>query len=123
MSLHLLVISSCFFFFFLMIRRPPRSTLFPYTTLFQSLVLQPRHTEVERLRKQRNTCEAQVVLKILGEGMQRETAERLLHVQDHTAAGVIGTEAPRVFTPFVEERKRPGSRKRQLREVWQGRQV
>src|SRR6266436_10066301 len=26
-----------FFFFFLMIRRPPRSTLFPYTTLFQSL--------------------------------------------------------------------------------------
>src|SRR6266487_5758983 len=29
----LLVISS---FFFLMIRRPPRSTLFPYTTLFRS---------------------------------------------------------------------------------------
>src|SRR2546430_3960960 len=28
-----------FFFFFLMIRRPPRSTLFPYTTLFRS----PRH--------------------------------------------------------------------------------
>src|SRR5689334_24821584 len=29
--------SCCFiFFFFLMIRRPPRSTLFPYTTLFRS---------------------------------------------------------------------------------------
>src|SRR2546430_5628612 len=27
-------------FFFLMIRRPPRSTLFPYTTLFRSFVLQ-----------------------------------------------------------------------------------
>src|SRR5690348_18387533 len=27
----------CCFFFFLMIRRPPRSTLFPYTTLFRSL--------------------------------------------------------------------------------------
>src|SRR3712207_9132872 len=26
----------CFIFFFLMIRRPPRSTLFPYTTLFRS---------------------------------------------------------------------------------------
>src|SRR3989442_5807362 len=26
-------------FFFLMIRRPPRSTLFPYTTLFRSLVV------------------------------------------------------------------------------------
>src|SRR2546425_12639203 len=29
---------SILFFFFLMIRRPPRSTLFPYTTLFRSLV-------------------------------------------------------------------------------------
>src|SRR5258708_21252828 len=28
-------------FFFLMIRRPPRSTLFPYTTLFRSDVLDP----------------------------------------------------------------------------------
>src|SRR5438552_18597187 len=28
-----------FFFFFLMIRRPPRSTLFPYTTLFRSFLV------------------------------------------------------------------------------------
>src|SRR2546430_12684632 len=28
---------SMYFFFFLMIRRPPRSTLFPYTTLFRSV--------------------------------------------------------------------------------------
>src|ERR1051326_9484506 len=33
----LVVASSLFFFFFLMIRRPPRSTLFPYTTLFRSV--------------------------------------------------------------------------------------
>src|SRR2546430_6045804 len=32
----LLVYLVDFFFFFLMIRRPPRSTLFPYTTLFRS---------------------------------------------------------------------------------------
>src|SRR5256885_3509903 len=31
---------SFFYFFFLMIRRPPRSTLFPYTTLFRSALLQ-----------------------------------------------------------------------------------
>src|SRR2546430_15920816 len=31
------------FFFFLMIRRPPRSTLFPYTTLFRS------HVQIERV--------------------------------------------------------------------------
>src|SRR5437762_13192922 len=29
-------LSLVFYFFFLMIRRPPRSTLFPYTTLFRS---------------------------------------------------------------------------------------
>src|SRR2546426_11613306 len=39
MSFFCLSVSSIiyvFFFFFLMIRRPPRSTLFPYTTLFRS---------------------------------------------------------------------------------------
>src|ERR1035438_10649780 len=36
--LRLLCVCFCLFFFFLMIRRPPRSTLFPYTTLFRSLL-------------------------------------------------------------------------------------
>src|SRR2546430_9174337 len=40
------MIQSYFFFFFLMIRRPPRSTLFPYTTLFRSA------DEAEHRRKQ-----------------------------------------------------------------------
>src|SRR5258705_10804381 len=31
-----MLLLTSFFFFFLMIRRPPRSTLFPYTTLFRS---------------------------------------------------------------------------------------
>src|SRR6266567_1373750 len=34
---------SVYFFFFLMIRRPPRSTLFPYTTLFRSRADRPPH--------------------------------------------------------------------------------
>src|SRR5947209_12125666 len=33
-----LISSSLLIFFFLMIRRPPRSTLFPYTTLFRSRI-------------------------------------------------------------------------------------
>src|SRR2546430_12619664 len=32
-----MIVLLSFFFFFLMIRRPPRSTLFPYTTLFRSV--------------------------------------------------------------------------------------
>src|SRR3989442_11962885 len=43
------VVTFCCYFFFLMIRRPPRSTLFPYTTLFRSvdgeLAVAPAHVE------------------------------------------------------------------------------
>src|SRR6266404_8130381 len=35
-----------FLFFFLMIRRPPRSTLFPYTTLFRSLLDACRNSDI-----------------------------------------------------------------------------
>src|SRR2546429_7194235 len=39
--------SLSFFFFFLMIRRPPRSTLFPYTTLFRSVGGRRRFLELD----------------------------------------------------------------------------
>src|SRR2546422_8473942 len=46
------------FFFFLMIRRPPRSTLFPYTTLFRSATLEligsGRHTFANGLNISQN---------------------------------------------------------------------
>src|SRR2546425_698440 len=45
-----------FLFFFLMIRRPPRSTLFPYTTLFRSL---------HCIRKQR-PCHQQILTPAAG---------------------------------------------------------
>src|SRR5438132_11311700 len=38
--IYLFVLFYFLFFFFLMIRRPPRSTLFPYTTLFRSKLLE-----------------------------------------------------------------------------------
>src|SRR5260221_10565077 len=48
-----------FFFFFLMIRRPPRSTLFPYTTLFRSL------QKLSRKRKPRRGAGG-VLIRIAG---------------------------------------------------------
>src|SRR5206468_10600217 len=44
-----------FFFFFLMIRRPPRSTLFPYTTLFRSRRVSEMLTGGSRLIQFRRT--------------------------------------------------------------------
>src|SRR2546429_3429321 len=39
------------FFFFLMIRRPPRSTLFPYTTLFRSDIAPMNRSQIEKISK------------------------------------------------------------------------
>src|SRR5947208_15350095 len=57
LSLFLMLLSFYFFFFFffLMIRRPPRSTLFPYTTLFRSgppALSRPSATPHERCMRQ-----------------------------------------------------------------------
>src|SRR2546421_6168105 len=45
-----------FFFFFLMIRRPPRSTLFPYTTLFRSPAPPCRRLEMPGCSPSIGTC-------------------------------------------------------------------
>src|SRR2546429_9435648 len=47
-------------FFFLMIRRPPRSTLFPYTTLFRSLlVVRAQRLQFARGRERRGDVHAE----------------------------------------------------------------
>src|SRR5206468_10387122 len=52
-----LVSISLFFFFFLMIRPPPRSTLFPYTTLFRSSIFSLMS---DRRKKQRTSISTSV---------------------------------------------------------------
>src|SRR5258707_15377974 len=42
-------------FFFLMIRRPPRSTLFPYTTLFRSIIENDRVSQINFIRYDKET--------------------------------------------------------------------
>src|SRR3712207_8495101 len=65
------------FFFFLMIRRPPRSTLFPYTTLFRSApAVEPvasgavarRRLGVVLLLPERETVELDALRRALGDG-------------------------------------------------------
>src|SRR2546427_10343929 len=61
------------FFFFLMIRRPPRSTLFPYTTLFRS------HRRLRRQgagRQPEDRGGAEDHDRIAGSGAAREPADR-----------------------------------------------
>src|SRR3989454_6983754 len=60
-----------------MIRRPPRSTLFPYTTLFRSLRVTPDDRPVDRrwtavLRQQRRVVLDRAVLGNVDEVLRRE---------------------------------------------------
>src|SRR3712207_8691206 len=61
--------------FFLMIRRPPRSTLFPYTTLFRSYNVYPREVE-EVLQACPGVSEVAVVGLPDPEFGERVTADR-----------------------------------------------
>ena len=65
-----------FLFFFLMIRRPPRSTLFPYTTLFRSLdflIGQPL-PHVHFTFRQRNRAIESFIQKGIDSGKSRKEA-------------------------------------------------
>src|SRR3984893_19408957 len=81
-------LSSCsdksLFFFFLMIRRPPRSTLFPYTTLFRS------HDET--------TCD--------GQCHQREVVERKA-AQDRKSTRLNSSHVAISYAVFCLKKKKP----------------
>src|SRR6185437_4920894 len=74
-----------FFFFFLMIRRPPRSTLFPYTTLFRSASRPGRSAAWPRAER---LCQARdlVGAASLHHGADRTLHLRRLDLEHHSAA-------------------------------------
>src|SRR5215204_7210296 len=83
----------CFFFFFLMIRRPPRSTLFPYTTLFRSVRHQREPDFCRRwnhgagYRSEEHTSELQshsdLVCRLLLEKKKKTNNYYLVHKKKH----------------------------------------
>src|SRR6266481_7018163 len=86
--------SHLFFFFFLMIRRPPRSTLFPYTTLFRSRPdassasggFPARHGSCAQSRSEEHTSELQsqfhLVCRLLLE--KKKKKKKILHIKKKT---------------------------------------
>src|SRR2546426_11562032 len=77
---------SFLFFFFLMIRRPPRSTLFPYTTLFRSLIARSKKQDLEAA--------------IMDALKQVEGAYSLIFIARDR---IIGVRDPRGFRPLRSE--------------------
>src|SRR5260370_25509662 len=70
-------------FFFLMIRRPPRSTLFPYTTLFRSCRLRARRAASDRPRRERGPCSAAATRSRAARGDGRRSEEHTSELQSH----------------------------------------
>src|SRR5256886_16188853 len=83
------------FFFFLMIRRPPRSTLFPYTTLFRS-----RRIPVDRHVP--DELERRLVLVVLGQ-VRRHLQRRVEHDVERQLLGERGpgTRLPGAARPSI----------------------
>src|SRR5688572_31469022 len=73
-------------FFFLMIRRPPRSTLFPYTTLFRSLPRHRRHPLHPRKPAPRG---ARRVVRIPGRGQRSEEHTSELQSQSNLVCRLL----------------------------------
>src|SRR6202790_964135 len=122
-----------FFFFFLMIRRPPRSTLFPYTTLFRSLEAieevcaggSPMSAPIARkmvqsFRSEEHTSELQslqhlVCRLLLGKKDDRKqkcsgsttTALRLYSPRLPTPSGIYRQRPPALYFFFLRIRRPP----------------
>src|SRR2546422_1056504 len=73
----------CFLFFFLMIRRPPRSTLFPYTTLFRS-ELKAYAERIGRLAEEKATLEDDIKI-VYGEAAGAGFDTKALRSEEHTS--------------------------------------
>src|SRR2546430_5924116 len=71
-------------FFFLMIRRPPRSTLFPYTTLFRSLTMAQLDLGESEAIALATEVNAEVVL-IDEQAGRQEAIRRGLRSEEHTS--------------------------------------
>src|SRR2546430_11825491 len=101
----------CPYFFFLMIRRPPRSTLFPYTTLFRSAQLnrcrqsrrarvgeetsghRPRRACQRSFRSEEHTSELQsqsnLVCRLLLEKKKKKQPQRSIHLSRDSTHNVL----------------------------------
>src|SRR2546422_10683834 len=80
-----------------MIRRPPRSTLFPYTTLFRSIIGSPFHTNIFRIQGPNvggpgvNVVETNEFVNVIGK----------IYVRPATSTVLNSTPNPSVFGQAV----------------------
>src|SRR2546427_5743478 len=92
----------CLYFFFLMIRRPPRSTLFPYTTLFRSEVAASRAASSSLLHRLR------FLVRCPGQGGQHQRALKA-GLQDRKSTRLNSSHSQISYAVFCLKKKKTPS--------------
>src|SRR3712207_7752593 len=91
-----------FLFFFLMIRRPPRSTLFPYTTLFRSDAARSAREGVEELTGK--SVESVLGLTRDGEGWNVDV--QVVELRDRKSTRLNSSHANISYAVFCLKKKK-----------------
>src|SRR2546430_8870844 len=89
-----------FFFFFLMIRRPPRSTLFPYTTLFRSPLARGAFGE----RPPDVEAELDVKIFLVADPLEHARVRRVRRSEEHTSE--LQSQSNLVCRLLLEKKKK-----------------
>src|SRR3712207_9497957 len=89
----------CVLVFFLMIRRPPRSTLFPYTTLFRSYILR---RQMDSIRKELGDDDASVIEEYRNKLEELDLPE---HVRDRKSTRLNSSHANISYAVFCLKKK------------------
>src|SRR2546430_17182345 len=85
-----------------MIRRPPRSTLFPYTTLFRShraAKLEPRARSLERAPQRRGVVDSRLDLQLVGGGGADRAHGAKMAVSTRSEERRVGKEGRSRWSP------------------------
>src|SRR5256885_7216267 len=93
---------SFLFFFFLMIRRPPRSTLFPYTTLFRSYAefgAGYSRLSIDRLRR------SIAIIKLLAAQFERVFQNRISQTRSEEHTSELQSPCNLVCRLLLEQKK------------------
>src|SRR2546430_5544801 len=103
-----------FFFFFLMIRRPPRSTLFPYTTLFRSRARQRAERQDRKLgeRHARDLADRATPTRRehgCGRGQHPEAASRFPLAVDRKSTRLNSSHSQISYAVFCLKKKKHSS--------------
>src|SRR3712207_9023178 len=94
------------FFFFLMIRRPPRSTLFPYTTLFRSYCGSGGSAAVPRRPASEGGCASQAPARASApRDRVLELIETRLHLADRKSTRLNSSHAKISYAVFCLKKK------------------